>query len=87
MDAEAGLPYPATFPNRVQETMAEQKKRTGVFTFFRQVRQEGNKVTWTSRQETLAATVMVLIMVILAGLFLFLADTIFGTVVPMIQGL
>lgn len=67
--------------------MAEQKKRTGVFTFFRQVRQEGNKVTWTSRQETLAATVMVLIMVILAGLFLFLADTIFGTVVPMIQGL
>ena len=37
------------------------KKGFNPFKFFREVRQEGRKVTWTSRQETIVSTVMVLI--------------------------
>ena len=46
----------------------EKKKSVGPLTFLRQVRAEGNKVTWTSRQETIQATIFVLIMSILIGL-------------------
>ncbi|MEO0816241.1 MAG: preprotein translocase subunit SecE [Pseudomonadota bacterium] len=67
---------------------AEDKKQSvGPVTFARQVRAEGNKVTWTSRQETIAATIMVIVMSIIVALFLFFADQIIGAVVRMITGL
>jgi preprotein translocase subunit SecE len=44
--------------------------------FLQEVRQEVSKVTWTSRQETLISTVMVLGMVALASLFFLAADQI-----------
>ncbi len=66
--------------------MSEKKPRTGPMTFLRQVRAEGNKVTWTTRQETIAATIMVLIMVVIAAAFLFAVDSIWGIVIPMITG-
>lgn len=65
----------------------DKKQSVGPVTFARQVRAEGAKVTWTSRQETLAATVMVIVMSIIVALFLFLADQIIGAVVRMITGL
>ena len=65
----------------------DKKQRVGPLTFARQVRAEGNKVTWTSRQETIAATIMVIIMSIIVALFLFFADQIIGWVVGMITGL
>jgi len=55
---------------------AETKKRTGPFTFLAQVRTEGRKVTWTTRKETVAATIMVLIMVGAAALFFLVTDAI-----------
>ncbi|MEO0982744.1 MAG: preprotein translocase subunit SecE [Pseudomonadota bacterium] len=67
--------------------MSEKKQNIGPITFLRQVRAEGAKVTWTSRQETITATIMVLIMSILVALFLFLADTIINIVVRAITGL
>ncbi|MEM1151374.1 MAG: preprotein translocase subunit SecE [Pseudomonadota bacterium] len=67
---------------------AEDKKQSvGPVTYMRQVRAEGSKVTWTSRQETIAATIMVIIMSILVALFLFLADQVIGWLVRMITGL
>ena len=42
--------------------------------FFRQVRQESNKVTWPSRKETLVTTGMVFAMSILAAIFFFVVD-------------
>ncbi|MEO1013645.1 MAG: preprotein translocase subunit SecE [Pseudomonadota bacterium] len=52
------------------------KKAPGVspFTFLQQVRAEASKVTWTSRNETLISTVMVLIMVAIMAVFFFLVD-------------
>ena len=69
--------------------MAEKvkKKRVGPITFLRQVRAEGNKVTWTSRQETIQATIFVVVMSILIALFLFAADFVINIFVKMITGL
>ncbi|MAN45018.1 MAG: preprotein translocase subunit SecE [Alphaproteobacteria bacterium] len=63
------------------------KKRVGPITFLRQVRAEGNKVTWTSRQETIQATIFVVIMSILIALFLFTADVVISFAVKSITGI
>ncbi len=63
------------------------KKRVGPITFLRQVRAEGNKVTWTTRQETIQATIFVVIMSILIALFLFLADMAISFTIQMITGI
>jgi len=55
--------------------------------FFRQVRQEVNKVTWPTRRETLLSTAMVAVMVVAASIFFMLVDQFFGWAVRMIFGL
>lgn len=68
--------------------MAEQKKKgVGPLTFFRQVRAEGSKVTWTTRAETIQASIMVLIFSVIVALFLFFADFVIGRIVRMITGI
>jgi preprotein translocase subunit SecE len=63
-----------------------QKKRTGPLTFLSQVRDEGRKVTWTSRKETIAATIMVIIMVLVAAVFFFVSDFVLGWIVRFLTG-
>jgi preprotein translocase subunit SecE len=65
-------------------TPAPAKKRVGPFTFIKQVRVEGSKVTWTSRRETIYATIMVVIMVVVASLFFYLTDAIVSLAVRLI---
>ena len=67
--------------------MAEKKTRIGPITFARQVQAEGSKVTWTSRGETISATIMVLIMSILVAIFLFFGDQFWSWIVRLITGL
>lgn len=55
-------------------TETKKKKKVSPFEFLQQVRAEGAKVTWTSRNETMVSTVMVLIMVLIMALFFFLVD-------------
>ncbi len=50
--------------------------KTGPFEFFKQVRSEGKKITWPTRQETVASTIAVLVMVLIASIFLYLSDQI-----------
>lgn len=57
------------------------KKRTSPAKFIQEVRQEGRKITWTSRKETWITTVMVLIMVLIACLFFYVVDGGLGFVV------
>ena len=52
----------------------KKKKRTSPLEFIQQVRNEAAKVTWTTRNETLVSTTMVLIMVAIMALFFFVAD-------------
>jgi preprotein translocase subunit SecE len=42
--------------------------------FFREVRGEARKITWTSRKETWITSVMVAIMVVLAAFFFFVVN-------------
>ena len=56
------------------------------FEFIQQVRNEGAKVTWPSRRETLVTTVMVLIMVFLAAMFFLVADQILSWGVSFVIG-
>lgn len=64
-----------TPPVKKDDAPAPKKKRTNPFQFFQQVRQEARKVTWTTRQETIVSTIMVLIMAVLAALFFFVVDS------------
>jgi preprotein translocase subunit SecE len=50
------------------------KPRTSPVEFFRQVRAEARKTTWTSPKETWITSVMVVIMVVTATLFFFGVD-------------
>ena len=50
------------------------KKKTSIGQFFREVRAEARKITWTSRKETWITSVMVAIMVLLAAGFFAVVD-------------
>jgi len=52
----------------------EPRRGGGPFRFFGEVRAEGRKVTWATRQEVTVSTIMVLIMAILAAIFFFFID-------------
>jgi len=62
----------------------EPKKRTNIVQFFREVRTEARRITWTSRRETWIPSVMVAIMVALASLFFAVVDAFFNWSVPAI---
>jgi len=42
--------------------------------FMREVQMEAKKVTWPERKETIQATIMVFVMVVLISIFLYLVD-------------
>lgn len=46
--------------------------------FFGEVRREMTKVTWPTRKETTTATIMVLVMAMIAAVFFFMVDRIVG---------
>jgi preprotein translocase subunit SecE len=73
-------------PTKAAPPPKEKKKRVGPLTFLAQVRAEGNKVTWTTRQETIQATIFVVIMSIIIALFLFAADSLIMLFVNFVRG-
>jgi preprotein translocase subunit SecE len=60
------------------------KRRTSPLQFFREVRAEARKITWTSRKETWITSVMVFIMVVLATVFFAVVDIGISKAVTMI---
>jgi len=55
--------------------------------FGREVVNEGKKVTWPDRRETLITTAMVFVMVAIMAIFLFLGDQTISWLVRLILGL
>jgi len=55
--------------------------------FLRQVRAETGKVSWPTRKETVTTGIMVLIMTTLLGIFFFIVDYAFSTIVSSLLGL
>ena len=54
--------------------------------FFKEVRNEGKKVTWPTRAETTASTIAVFIMVVIAAVFLYFADQVIAWAIRLIMG-
>ena len=69
---QAAAAEAATIEGRAEEP--KKKSSVNPFEFLQQVRSEGEKVTWTSRNETMVSTIMVLIMVAIMSIFFFLVD-------------
>ena len=61
--------------------------KSGPFRYFKEVKQEAQKVTWPSRKETIASTIAVLIMVLLASVFLYLSDQVLAYLVSLVLSL
>ena len=55
--------------------------------FFQEVKQEGRKIVWPTRKETLITTAMVFVMVIIFSLFFLLVDNIISWLIKTILGL
>jgi preprotein translocase subunit SecE len=56
----------------------------GPLQYYREVVQEAHKVTWPTRKETIASTIAVLIMVVLATIFLYLSDQVLAYLVSLV---
>lgn len=61
--------------------MAEDSRKTSPGEFVRQVRAEGSKVVWPTREETIRTAIFVGIMVIILSLFFLGVDSAFGAIV------
>ena len=61
--------------------------KTNPFEFLQQVRNEGAKVTWPTRKETMITTVMVFVMAVLTSLFFLIADRVLGYAVKLVLGM
>ena len=61
--------------------------KTNPFEFIQQVREEGAKVSWPSRRETMISTVMVFIMVVIASLFFLAVDAVLHRGVQWVLGI
>ena len=59
----------------------------GMFKFLREVRSEGEKITWPTKRETVTNTIMVFVLVSFFSVFLFFADRILATFVRLILGI
>ena len=55
--------------------------------FLKEVRTEGQKVTWPTRKETTVTTLMVFVMVFVASIFFLLADQIMRFGVSFLLGI
>ena len=58
--------------------MNVEKKKTSPALFVRQVRQEGQKITWPQRRDTLVSSGIVILLVFLFSLFFLLTDQIWS---------
>ena len=55
--------------------------------FFKEVKQEGNKIVWPTRKETILTTAMVFVMVFILSLFFLGVDQVLSFGVRWILGL
>ena len=61
--------------------------KTNPFEFLQQVREEGAKVTWPTRRETMISTLMVFIMVAIASVFFLAVDAVIHRGVQWVLGI
>ncbi len=70
---------PATTAARAKNSAATQE-------FFRGIISEMKRVTWPSREEWVAATILTVLLVVGVGLFTYLVDLLFGEIFKLLTG-
>lgn len=73
--------------SEVADREEQERRRTGPVQFAKEVRAEARKVTWATRQEVIAATILVLIMAVVASIFFFIVDLVLGSSVRFLLSL
>lgn len=68
----------------VPETTGAEEKSTGVAAFLSEVKAELKKVTWPTKQELIANTIVVIIAVCLCAGLIWVIDTFFSVLFRMI---
>ena len=63
------------------------KPRTSPGEFVRQVQDEGRKIIWPTRQETVTTSIFVGIMMVILAVFFLGIDTVFGKLVQFLLSL
>ncbi|MBN1783594.1 MAG: preprotein translocase subunit SecE [Alphaproteobacteria bacterium] len=63
------------------------KKKTSFSEFTQQVREEASKITWPTKQATMSATILIIIISILTAIFFFVVDQSIMGVIRAIFGL
>lgn len=61
--------------------MADNTRKTSPAEFLSQVRAEGRKIVWPTREETVKTSIFVFIMVLILSLFFLGVDSVFGAIV------
>lgn len=69
-----------------KNTRSSRKKKKGIVKYFKDARSEFKKVVWPSPKQTTNNTVVVMIMCILAALFIFGVDALFGLLNQLLLG-
>jgi len=60
--------------------------KTSPAEFVKQVKSEGKKITWPSKNETITSMIAVFIMVFISSVFLYFTDQIIAFFIRMIMG-
>ncbi|HEU4326423.1 MAG TPA: preprotein translocase subunit SecE [Roseiflexaceae bacterium] len=63
----------------------KEPRENGLVRTFREVRSEMKKVVWPTREETTRLTVVVIVISVIISLILFTADSLFSTLVLLLQ--
>ena len=67
--------------------MADTQSKTSPGEFIKQVRAEGRKIVWPTREETVKTAIFVFILMLILSIFFLGVDSIFGTIVGWLLGL
>jgi len=69
------------------QDLEPRKRGWNPFRFFGEVRAEGRKVTWATRQEVTISTIMVIMMGVAAAIFFFIVDTLLRLIITFLLNL
>ncbi|MBQ8193989.1 MAG: preprotein translocase subunit SecE [Oscillospiraceae bacterium] len=86
VDTKAEKPAKESKEKNARPSRSSKKKKKGIVKYFKDARSEFKKVVWPSPKQTTNNTVVVLIMCIIAAIFIFGIDSIFGLLNKLLLG-
>ena len=85
-DSKADKPAKESKDKNARPGRSSKKKKKGIAKYFKDARSEFKKVVWPSPKQTTNNTIVVLVMCIIAALFIFGIDTLFGFIAQLLLG-